>query len=71
MHETLSTNYLASFVTWGGPPSHRLRRIPTYSAKRIVIVREAVIKVVTPYVSPSIHDETFQKNTKSSVYIND
>ena len=69
MHETLSTNYLASFVTWGGPPSHRLRRIPTYSAKRIAIVREAVIKVVTPYVPLSIHDETLQKNTKSSVYI--
>jgi len=67
MHETLSTNYLASFVTWGGPPSHRLRRIPTYSAKRIAVVREAVIKVVTPYVSLSIYDETFQNNTKSSV----
>ena len=50
MHETISTNYLASFVTWGGPPSHRLRSIPTYSAKRIAVVREAVIKVVTPYV---------------------
>ena len=58
MHETLSTNYLASFVTWGGPPSHRLRRIPPYSAKRIAVVREAVIKVVTPYVPLSIHDET-------------
>ena len=72
MHETLSTNYLASFVTWGGPPSHQIKTYtPTYSARRIAIVREAVIKVVTPHVPLSIHDETFQKNTNPHVYNND
>ena len=63
---------LSFFCDVGRPPLPQIKTYtPTYSARRIAIVREAVIKVVTPHVPLSIHDETFQKNTNPHVYNNE